>query len=75
MNDELSRKIMKQFLGWKAKTYSYLKDNKAKWQNDNDKKAKGTKECVIKRKIKFQNYKNCSEASQVEKKINDLGKN
>ena len=70
MNDELSRKIMKQFLGWIAKTYSYLKDN-----NDNGKKAKGTKVCVIKRKIKFQDYENCLEASQVEKKINDLGKN
>ena len=70
MNDELSRKIMKQFLGWRAKTYSYLKDNK-----DNDKKAKVTKVCVIKRKIKFQDYENCLEASQVEKKINDLGKN
>ena len=70
MNDELSRKIMKQFLGWRAKTYSYLKDNK-----DNVKKAKGTKVCVIKRKNKFQDYENCLEASQVEKKINDLGKN
>ena len=69
MNDELSRKIMK-CLGWRAKTYSYLKDN-----NDNDKKAKSSKECVIKRKIKFQDYKNCLEASQVEKKINDLEKN
>ena len=33
-----------------------------------DKKAKGTKKCVIKRKIKFENYKNCLEATQLEKK-------
>ena len=48
----------------------YLKD-----KNDEDEKAKATKEWVIKRKIKFQDYKNCLEASQVENKINDLEKN
>ena len=54
MKDELGGQIMKQFVGLRAKTYSYLKDN-----NDEDKKAKGTKKCVIKRKLKFQDYKNC----------------
>ena len=38
MKDELGRKIMKEFFGLRAKTYSYLKDN-----NDEDKKAKVTK--------------------------------
>ena len=38
------------------------------------KKAKDTKKCVIKRKIKFQDYKNCLEASQIERKINYLRK-
>ena len=38
------------------------------------KKAKGTKKCVIKRKLKFQDYKNCSEAAQIENKINHLEK-
>ena len=33
----------------RAKTCSDLKGN-----NDKDKKAKGTKKCVIKRKLKFQ---------------------
>ena len=46
MKDELGGQIMKQFLGLRAKTYSYLKDN-----NDEDKKAKGTRKCVIKRKL------------------------
>ena len=39
------------------------------------KKAKGTKKCVIKRKLKFQDYKNCLEAAQIENEINHLGKN
>ena len=51
---------MKEFVGLKAKTYSYLKDN-----NDEDKEAKGTKEYVTKRKIKFEDYKNCLETAQI----------
>ena len=69
MKDELGGQIMKEFVGLRAKTYSYLKDT-----NDEDKKAKGTKKCVIKRKLKFQNYKNCFEAAQIENKINYLKK-
>ena len=36
------------------------------------KKAKGTKKCVVKRKLKFESYKNCLEATQLENKINYL---
>ena len=65
MKDELGGKIMKEFVGLRAKTYSYLKEN-----NDEDEKAKGTKKCVIKKKIiKFQGYKNCLEAAQIENEI------
>ena len=39
------------------------------------KKAKGTKKCVIKRKLKFGNYKNCLEATELENKVNYLVKN
>ena len=39
-----------------------------------DKKAKSTKKCVIKRKVKCQDYKKCLEAAQVENKINHLEK-
>ena len=70
MKDELGGPTIKEFVGLKSKTYSYLKDNK-----DGDKKAKGTKKCVIKRKLKFQDYKNCLEAPQIENTINHLQKN
>ena len=39
---------------WRPKTYSYLTDDCKE-----DKRAKGTKKCVIKRMIKFNDYKNC----------------
>ena len=67
MKNELGGKIMKEFIGIRAKTYSYLTDN-----NDEDIKAKFTKKCVIKRKIKFEDYKNCLEVAQTENKINHL---
>ena len=51
MKYELSGKIMPKFVVLRAKTYSYLKDD-----GSEDKKAKGTKKCVIKRKLKFENY-------------------
>ena len=70
MKDELGGQIMKEFVELKTIIDSYLKDN-----NDEDKKAKGTKKCVIKRKLKFQDYKNCLEAAQIEDKINRLEKN
>ena len=39
------------------------------------KKAKGTKKCVKKRKLKFENYKNCFEATQLDNKVKYLEKN
>ena len=38
------------------------------------KKSEGTKKCVIKRKLKFQDYKNCLKASQIISKVNYLEK-
>ena len=69
MKDDLGGQITKEFVGLRAKTYSYLKD-----KNDEDEKAKETKNCVIKRKPKFQGYKNFLEAAQIERKINYLRK-
>ena len=61
MKDELGGQIMKEFVGLRATTYSYLKDN-----NSEDRKAKGRKNCVIKRKLKFEGCNNCLEAPQYE---------
>ena len=70
MKDDLGGKIMKKFAGLRGKTYSYLIDD-----GSEDKKAKRTKNCVIKRKNMFENYKNCSEATRLGNKINYLEKN
>ena len=69
MKDELGGKIMKEFVGLRAKTYSYLIDDSSKY-----KKAKGTQKCIIKRKPKFEDFKNCLETAQLENKINHLAK-
>ena len=54
MKDELGGKIITEFVTLRTKTYSYLTDD-----DKEDKKTKGTKKCVIKRMIKFGDYKNC----------------
>ena len=54
MKDELGGKIIMEFVTLRPKTYSYLNDD-----GKEDKKAKGTKKYVIKRMIKFNDYKNC----------------
>ena len=54
MKDELGGKIITEFVTLRPKTYSYLTDD-----GKIDKKAKGTKKCVIKRTIKLDDYKNC----------------
>ena len=54
MKDELGGRIITEFVALRPKTYSYLTDD-----CQEDKKAKGTKKCVIKRMIKFNDYKNC----------------
>ena len=54
----------------RPKSCSYFIDNSHK-----NEKTKGTKKCVIKRKIKFESYKGCFEATQPEIKMNQLQKN
>ena len=54
MKDELGGKIITEFVALRPKTYSYLTDDCKE-----DKKAKGTKKCVIKRVTKFNDYEDC----------------
>ena len=54
MKDELSGKIITEFVTLKPKTYLLLADD-----GKEDKKAEGTKRCVIKKMIKFNDYKKC----------------
>ena len=53
MKYELGGRVITEFVALRPKTYSYLTDDCKE-----DKKAKGTKKCVIKRMIKFGDYKN-----------------
>ena len=52
-----------EFVGLRAKTYSYIIDD-----GSEDKKAEGTN----KRKLKFEDYKNFLEATQLENEINHV---
>ena len=54
MKDELGGKIITEFVTLRPKTYSFLTDD-----HKEDKKVKGTKKCVIKKMIKFNDYKKC----------------
>ena len=67
VKDELVEKVMKEFVRFRAKTYSYLIVKMKK-------PTEGTKKCAVKRKLKFEDYKDCLKATQVEKKINYLEK-
>ena len=61
MTDELGGKIMKWF--FRLRTYSCLKVDVSE-----DDKAKGIKMCVVKRKLKVENQKNCSKETQLQNK-------
>ena len=54
MKDELEGEIFMEFIALRRKTHSYLTDN-----DKIDKKAKGTKKCIIKKMINFNDYKKC----------------
>ena len=54
MKDELGGKIITEFVTLRPKTYSFLTDD-----GKEDKKVKGTKKCIIKKVIKFNDYKKC----------------
>ena len=54
MKDELGGGIITEFVAMRSKTYSYMTDEFIEM-----KKAKGTKKCVIKKMLKFEDYKKC----------------
>ena len=60
LKDELRGKVMTEFVALRPKTYSYLTDD-----SEEDKKAKGTKKCVIKGRLKFNDYKDCLLNNQI----------
>ena len=64
MKDELGGKIMTEFAKRRSKNCSYLMDD-----SGSDKKAKGTKKCVIKQRIKFNDYKDCLLNNEIVLKI------
>ena len=62
--DALGREIITEFSGIRPKTYVYVRDNYDDDDDEDDyvrknKKAKGTKNCVIKRRLIFENDKDC----------------
>ena len=54
MKNGLGGKIITEFIILRPKVYTYLTDD-----GKEDKKAKGTKKCIIKRMIKFDDYERC----------------
>ena len=69
MKNEFHGKIVINFVGLRAKTYSSLIDD-----GSEDKKNKKHKKIVIKKRLKFRNYKICLEAAKHKNKINYLEK-
>ena len=62
MTDESGRKIMAEFAALRPKTYIYLTGD-----NNKNKNKRHPKKFVIRRKLKFENYKHCFEAIQLKK--------
>ena len=61
---ELTGNIMKEFIVLRTKTYAYLTDDDDD-DDDETKKIRETKKCVIKRKLMFENYKDCLSNGEV----------
>ena len=54
IKDELGVGIITEFVALRPKAYSYITNNFTEL-----KKAKGTKKCVVKKMLRFSDYKNC----------------
>ena len=61
VKDELGGKIMTEFIALRSKMYAYQTvDGKV------DKKCKGTKKCVVKKRITFEDYKKVYETGKIQ---------
>ena len=60
MKDELEGEIMTEFVALRPKTYSYSMDD-----DSEAKKTRGTNTCVIKRMLKFPDYKDCLLSNEI----------
>ena len=67
--DELGRKIIIEFVGLRAKPCAYLMDD-----NTEKKKTKGTKMCVIKKRIIFEKYIDCLLNNKITLKLQQIFK-
>ena len=59
MKDEAAGKIIKEFVGLRAKLYSYIMD-----EGEENKKCKGIKKQVVKNSITHEDYKTCLETGK-----------
>ena len=69
MKGELRWQNIKEFVGLKAQSYSYLMDNISE-----NKKAKYTEKCVIKRQLENQDHKNCLNPAKLDGRLKYLEK-
>ena len=60
MKDELGGGIITEFVALRPKTYSYKTDDSIEL-----KKAKGTKKCVVKKILRFEDYKKCLFSNEI----------
>ena len=54
MKDELGGRVIIEFVALRPKLYTYIT-----LSGGEDKKCKGVKKCVVKRKLDFDDYKHC----------------
>ena len=60
MKDELNGEIMKEFVALRSKMYAYKDGSKE------SKRCKRIKKCVVKKDIKFEDYKRCLMTGEIE---------
>ena len=65
--DEIAGKVITEFITLRAKAYAYLKKD-----GSENKRAKGTKKCIIKREIMFENYREPLKIKSYQNRKKDL---